>query len=91
MEDLSKAIKALAAAIISVTIAASVAYETGYFFIVGYKYQGLLSTADYLSGALEWLPWLFLLYGLGFVLAHAGSQKLLERSAGFKTKTREYF
>jgi hypothetical protein len=86
MEDVSKAIKTLAAAIISVTIAASVAYETGYFSIVGYKYQGVLSTADYLSSALEWLPWLFLLYGLGFVLAHAGSPILLERAAGFKKR-----
>jgi hypothetical protein len=69
MEEISKAIQGASAAIASIAIAASVAYETGYFSIVGKKYQGVLSVADYLSSALEWLPWLCLLYALGFVLA----------------------
>lgn len=73
MEDLSKAVQALAAAVVSVAIAASVSYETGYFSIVGQKYQALLSVSDYLSSALEWLPWLSLLYGLGFLIAYVGS------------------
>lgn len=69
VEDLSKAIQGLAAAIVSLAVAASVAYETGYFSIIGQKYQGVLSAADYLSSALEWLPWLSLLYGVGLLLA----------------------
>lgn len=78
MEDLSKAIQGLAAAVVSVAIAASVAYETGYFSIIGQKYQGILSASDYLSSALEWLPWLSLLYGVGLLLAHIGSFQLTQ-------------
>jgi hypothetical protein len=81
MEYLSKAIQGLAAAIVSVAIAASVAYETGYFSIIGYKYQGILSASDYLSSALEWLPWLSLVYVIGLLLARVGSLQLT-RMAG---------
>ncbi|WP_316198829.1 MULTISPECIES: hypothetical protein [unclassified Bradyrhizobium] len=84
MDDILKIIQGLAAAIVSIAIAASVSYETGYFSIIGYKYQSLLSAADYASGTLEWLPWLFLLYSLGFLLARAGSSALLKIIVGIK-------
>jgi hypothetical protein len=91
MDDVLKTIQGLAAAIVSMTIAASVSYETGYFSIVGYKYQGLLSAADYASSALEWLPWLFLVYGFGFLLVRAGSSKLNAACARFRVSRPHVF
>jgi hypothetical protein len=91
MDDVLKTIQGLAAAIVSVTIAASVSYETGYFSIIGYKYQGLLSAADYASSALEWLPWLFLVYGLGFLLARAESSKLIGACVRFRMSRPQVF
>jgi hypothetical protein len=72
MEGLSKVIQGAVASVASLALAASVAYETGYFSIIGKKYQGIISAADYLSGAVEWLPWLSLLYAAGLLTAWVG-------------------
>jgi hypothetical protein len=50
-----------AAIIGAITIALlllSVSHEYGYFWIVGSRFQTFLSTTDYFSNAILWLPWL---------------------------------
>jgi hypothetical protein len=49
----------LAAATISMLVLA-VCHELGYFWLVGYEFQALLTTTDYLMNAIFWLP--FALY-----------------------------
>jgi hypothetical protein len=53
------------AAILGATTAAlllvSVMHEYGYFWIVGSRFQTFLSTTDYFSNAILWLPWLFVM------------------------------
>jgi hypothetical protein len=36
----------------------SVTHEYGYFWIVGSRFQTFLTTSDYFSNAILWLPWL---------------------------------
>jgi hypothetical protein len=45
----------LAAATISMLILA-VCHELGYFWLIGYEFQALLTTTDYLINAIFWLP-----------------------------------
>jgi hypothetical protein len=64
LEDWPKSLQATLAGLASLALAASVAYETGYFSVIGWKYQGVLSTSDYLASALDWLPYLVVLIGV---------------------------
>jgi hypothetical protein len=52
----------------------SVVYERAYFSLVGDRFQSIASLTDYLTAALDWLPWAILLllaYGTGAILFNA--------------------
>jgi hypothetical protein len=46
-------------------VCVSTVYMTAYFYIVGPKFQWLLSPSDYIVGSINWLPTLFIAAGYG--------------------------
>lgn len=54
-------------------IAFSVIHEWGYFSIVGYKFQSIVSATDYVTNAILWLPYSF--FGLLYFVENGPAPK----------------
>ena len=56
MKQIISTITKLTGIVTPVIFAASAIHDVGYFWIVGWKFQGLAALADYLTATLDWLP-----------------------------------
>src|SRR6185436_17088068 len=64
MKELLENLAAILAALTIGTLLLAVGYEWGYFLLIGRDFQALLTTSDYLSNTIFWLPFgLFFAYG----------------------------
>lgn len=58
MKPLLEHFAAIIGAITIALLLLSVSHEYGYFWIVGSRFQTFMTTTDYFSNAILWLPWL---------------------------------
>lgn len=56
MKDLLANLAAIIAALTIGTLLLAIGYEWGYFWLIGRDFQALLTTSDYLSNTIFWLP-----------------------------------
>jgi len=56
MKQIIATITKLTGIVTPVAFVVSVIHDVGYFWVIGWKFQGLAGLTDYLTGILEWLP-----------------------------------
>jgi len=63
MRSVFETVAAVVGATTFVLLALSVTHEYGYFYNIGPHFQTFLSTSDYFSNAILWLPLIFIVFG----------------------------
>jgi hypothetical protein len=63
MKSLFESIAAIVGATTFILLALSITHEYGYFYTIGPHFQTFLSTSDYFSNAILWLPLMFIVFG----------------------------
>lgn len=75
MDKVLEGIRNVVSVVSPAAVGASIVYETGYFSVVGNKFQSFLSLGDYATSAIEWLPIIAAVYAPMIFLPIAYEQR----------------